>query len=534
MSCEILCPYCFKTMQDTEVLFRSEKVTRGEPDFLPDIYDSIEEFILRYQGHDKEELLRRCREWEYFKAGPDPVYEQFWERFNGTTEFDPADEHLGVEAYRRKVLDPSDSKCQRYLKPQRFDGGTPDFFIRDSQDMVVQIELSTGERCNRRVCRYCHNPLPANYGRSRPIFITVIGIVGAGKTVYLSQLLRGMNGYARKAGLSAIVTGPSVVNFRRANAVAAGQPLPVPTPEQRLQQPLFYELIRDRGNNRTSTETLVMYDVAGEVFTSEQLVSRYAPFVEHADGVMLLIDPMQFEVVSGVMPDGRERDNPAEILSVIHHIVSDRSTGAKCEKPFAICVSKADEIMPLFSEELQELLRRDVEAVKGPDGLGVPLFNAKAYNPLLKEMEAFIQTHAMDLAHQMRTNYARYAWFAFSALGCRVDEGIRENGEHYRFPVGPVIPKRIEEPLLWLFREFGFTGTNEPIGPVLCPLCGGPSTEVPEEEQTEVIRKGLFGLGQKTRTVNRQCRNPECGYRWFDRETALAGKVPDFDRQIRL
>ncbi|MBQ9347833.1 MAG: hypothetical protein IJT94_10955 [Oscillibacter sp.] len=511
-------------MGDHEVLFRSEKWTEGEPDFLPDIYDDVQEFILRYQGRDKEELLRRCREWEFFKAGPDPVYEQFWERFNGPTEYDPADQHLGVEASRRKVLDPLDPACQKFLKPQRFEAdGSADYFVRDRQDMVVQVELKSGERCNRRVCRHCHNPLPANYGKSRPIFITVIGIVGAGKTVYLSQLLRGMNGYARKAGLSAIVTGPSVVNFRKANPVAAGQPLPVPTPERRLQQPLFYELVRDLGDNRIATETLVMYDVAGEVFTSEQLVSHYAPFVEHADGVVLLIDPLQFEVVSSVMPDDRERDNPAEILNVIHHIVSDRSTGAKCEKPFAICVSKADQIVPLLSNTLQDLLRQDVEGVRGPDGRDLPVFNAKAYNPLLREMTAFIQDHSPDLAYQLYTNYAQFAWFAFSALGCRVERGTRENGEAYQYPVGPVIPKRIEEPLLWLFHEFGFTGINAPVGPVLCPECGGEGEEVAPEERTEILRKGLFGIGQKVRTVNRRCTR--CGNRWFDQQTDEAERM---------
>ena len=526
MSYEIVCPYCFKTMLDHEVHFRSEKATSGEPDFLPDIYDNVQEFILRYQGRDKEDILRRCREWEFFKAGPDPAYEQFWERFNGSTEYDPADKHLGVEASRRKVLDPQDKECRKFLKIQRYeDDGTPDYLVRDLQGMAVQVELRSGERCNRRVCKWCHNPLPANYGKSRPIFITVIGIVGSGKTVYLSQLLRGMNGYARKAGLSAIVTGPSVVNFRRANAVTAGQPLPVPTPEQRLQQPLFYELVRDLGENRTSTETLVMYDVAGEVFISEQLVSHYAPFVEHADGVILLIDPLQFDVVSSVMPDDRERDNPAEILNVIHHIVSDRSTGAKCEKPFAICVSKADKMMPLLTEELQALLRQDVEGVRGPDGRDLPLFNARAYNPVLREVTSFVEAHSMDLAYQLRTNYARYAYFAFSALGCRVDQGERENGEAYQYPVGPVIPKRIEEPLLWLFHEFGFTGINEPIGPVLCPVCGGASEELPAEEQVEITRKGLFGLGQRKRLINRRCLNPSCGNRWFHKETAEARTV---------
>ncbi len=502
-------------MQDDEVLFRSEKVNMGESGILPEMYDDLEDFLDRYQGEDKEEILARYRDWEFFEAGPDAEYERFWKRFNGTTEYDPADIHLGVEAWLRKVIDPQDPEHQKYLKDQ----GDEDYFIYDGQGMAIQVELATGERCNRRVCRFCHNPLPANYGKTNVKFITVIGIVGSGKTVYLSQLLRGMTGYARKAGLAAIVNGASVLNFRRDNPVEAGEPLPAPTPEQRLQQPLFYELVQDLGENRKNTETLVMYDVAGEVFKSGQLISHYAPFVEHADGVLLLIDPMQFDVVSSVMAEDEERDNPAQILSVIHHIISEGDPYFKCETPFAICISKADEVMDIFSDNLRRMLLRDVEGIKAPNGFDRPEFNAKAYNPILEELTAFIQTHNMDLANQMAANYTQYAYFAFTALGCGVETGVRENGEPYQYPAGPVIPKRIEEPLLWLFYALGYIKTNEHIGPIPCPVCGARSEELPEAERKRVVKKGVLGFGRIEEEVNRACTNPACGHRWFYTES---------------
>ena len=516
VSYQIICPYCFREMEDDEVLFRSEKVNTGESGIIPDEYDDPEDFQNRYQGDDKEEILRRYHDWEFFEAGPDAEYEAFWKRFNGTTEYDPIDAHLGVDAYLRRVIDPRNPEHQRYLRVQgtRQDG-QPDYFIYDGQGMAIQIELAAGERCNRRVCRYCHNPLPTNYGKTPVKFITVVGIVGSGKTVYLSQLLRGMSGYARKCGLAAMVTGPSVLNFRRENAVEAGEPLPGSTPEQRLQQPLFYELVRSLGNQRKSTETMVMYDVAGEVFKSPQLVMQYAPFVEHADGVLMLIDPLQFDVVSSFLSDDQERDDPAQILSVIHHIVSHGDPDFKCDIPFAICISKVDKIMDILNDNLRDLLVRDVEGVKGANGFDLPEFNARAYNPVLKELNAFIQTHNMDLANQMEANYVQYSYFAFTALGCGVEDGINENGEKYQYPVGPVIPKRIEEPLLWMFYALGYIKSNEHIGAVYCPKCGGKTYELPKSERTLVIKKGLFGIGRREEPVNRGCLNPECGYRWY-------------------
>ena len=146
----------------------------------------------------------------------------FWRRFNGTTEYNPSDVVLGVKAYYRKVISPKNPEHQKYLKIQP--DGT--YFIRDNLGMVSQIELFTGEKCNRRVCRYCHNPLLTNYGKSPVKFITVIGITGAGKTIYLSQILKKMEAYITKGGLSATFKNTGVLNFIENNGVAVNKALP--------------------------------------------------------------------------------------------------------------------------------------------------------------------------------------------------------------------------------------------------------------------------------------------------------------------
>ena len=43
-SFDIICPYCFQTMKDTDVLFRSERFSSKEPELLPDEYDDIDDF----------------------------------------------------------------------------------------------------------------------------------------------------------------------------------------------------------------------------------------------------------------------------------------------------------------------------------------------------------------------------------------------------------------------------------------------------------------------------------------------------------
>lgn len=512
MSYSIICPYCFHTMSDDEVLFRSEKVNQGESDILPDDFDDIGDLKARYTGDDKEDILKKYRDWEFFAETDDQQYTAFWSNFNGTTEYNPADDVLKVKAYRRRILDPSQADHRRFIKMQP--DQTP--FIRDSQGMVTQIELITGEKCNRRVCRHCHNPLPDNYGKHHVKFASVIGITGAGKTVYLSQLLRRMRTYSVKVGLNAIVNNTGVRTFLEKNGIAANQPLPGSTPATQFQQPLFYEMVRNSSDHERITETFVLYDVAGEVFKEAALIRKFAPFIEHSDGIIVLIDPMQFEVISGAAAGGRALDEPTTVLEAIHNIVSQSGsdTHQKCQTPIAICISKADtrEVQSVLNEDLRNRLLNDVCGIPESDGLNMPLFNANEYAPIARELLRFISTNEPVLRHQMQINYTHYAFFAFTALGCDVKTGYRENGVPYQHPVGPVLPKRVEEPLLWLFYRFGYIGANAALpGEIRCPMCGlEDSYELPEDEQFVIVKKGFFK--KEKQFVNRCCNS--CGYKW--------------------
>lgn len=512
MGFEITCPYCFRKMLDTEVMFRSEKVNQGEPDIIPDDYDDMDDFQARYRGPDKETILSQYYDWAFFAETEDPVYESFWAKFNGTTEYNPADDLLRIKAYRRRIIDPENRTHQKYLKEQSSGG----YFIFDDQGMATQIELQSGEKCNRRVCRHCHNPLPDNYGKNTVKFATIIGITGAGKTVYLSQLLRRMKTYAVKVGLSAVVNNTGVRTFLENNNIVADKALPGSTPATRLQQPLFYEMVRDAKEHGKATETFVLYDVAGEVFKESSLVTKFAPFIEHADGAIVLIDPMQFEVVSGVMDSGSALDEPTTVMDAIYNIVSHGSANEKCNIPFAVCISKADTqaVQRVLSDDLRRMLLDDVRGIKDASGFNLPLFNATDYNPILNELYDFIQNNELVLAQQMQTNYSSYAYFAFTALGCDVCEGTMSNGDKYQYPVGPVLPKRVEEPLLWLFHKLGYIGVNTPIDDptrpkIPCPKCGNQNTEeLPEYEREITTGWGPF---KKRIYVNRRC---SCGHSW--------------------
>ena len=515
MSFSITCPYCFGVMKDNEVLFRSEKVNAGECELLPDNFLDTADFIANYHEDDKDEILKGLKDWDFFLEREDEKYEEFWKKFVRTTEVNPADEKLGITPYRRPILDPSVSEHCRFLKIQ------PDksFFIRDSDGMVSGIELKTGEVCHRRVCKHCHNPLPAAYGKQPVKFATVVGITGAGKTVYISQLLKNMPDYAANIGLTAVVNTANSRIFLDTNPIHPGMPLPDSTPEGYFQQPVFYQIVRETGENDRVTEMFVLYDVAGEVFVNPDQISRYAPYIEHSDGIVMLLDPLQFKQIHQLNGELQSLDETTAVLTAIHNIVSSGRSEQKCQIPIAVCISKVDlpEVQEVLGAKLCGMLKDDVYGVDSGDGFFLPIFNAERYNPIAKELSDFILHHERALAMQLRTNYSFYAFFAFTALGCEVESGEKENGEPFKYPVGPILPKRIEEPIFWMFYRLGYIGTNEPVttsaaAKIKCPVCGSEATSpLPAEEQIIKVRRFVW---TKPIYVNRVCDNPDCRHKW--------------------
>lgn len=462
----------------------------------------------------------------FFDLSDDPVYERFWAKFAGgrTTETDTEHDR---EPWRRRILDPNNKVHQSYLQVQP-DGG---YLIRDVDGMAAKIQLKEdGLECDRRVCPHCHNPLPPNYGKNPVRRLAVIGITGSGKTVYLCRLFEGMDKYMAKVHLNAF-DSPSVTQFLYDNEVAYGKPLPGSTTVY-LHQPLFFDLSRSVNGNDKRVETLVIYDVTGEVFEDPRRARdalQFAPFIRYADGIMLLIDPAQFPSYVGAKAGRELRYKPTQALRNIHNIVTDGDTRRKCRKPVAVCLSKMDELMQLFPEDLRRRLSEEVEGIRDNRGYYEAMFNAKAYNPILDGLYTFFQTHDESLSLLMDGNFKNYACFAFTALGCDVDKqtGLPvHEGDHFT-------TRRVEEPLLWLFHCFGYIDANEkidyPYKRVNCPECGSTDNYILPLGERE-IRSGFLRL---TRTyVNRGCNR--CGNRWADAWTEDEERAELEEERIRL
>ena len=480
---QIVCPYCFnesnEPFSDEDVCFRAESCFADEA--------ALER---RFDGQSREEIEAingpedpKLKEYDIcarFLAREDRVYQDFWSTFAGTSEQDENQNRAGNMLNRISI-----PQWQRPIIS--VNTGGVNHLKRDADGFVFAAVDTLGKETTRRVCPYCHNPLPINFGKNPVKNIVIVGVTGAGKTVYISQLLSSMEDYAAKVGLSASVNNANARNFVKANPVKLNVPLPFPTAAESLSQPMFYEISYGIEGNKKQDETIVVYDIAGENCEDATKMQNFSKFVRHADGLILLIHPKQLGLTK---ENASEEKLPSTVLQTLHSVLEGRQ-GHKSHLPIAVCISQSDTCFDL----LPAIASQDVGMARfGIDGLCKREFDYKTYNQFSKEIAALLQTRSQQLIQALITDFYNFNFFAVSAVGCECADSD-EGGARVSHPIEIPHPYRIEEPIFWLFRKFNFIGL-EPGGKVRRPF----PVALPDKIE---IKKRMFGKPQENRITNR-------------------------------
>ena len=475
----ITCPYCFKQFDDSKVHFRMETVDPDEEAFAP---------------------------------RTDEKYEEFWEPFGGTTElFSPSRDRAGdVSPWLRPVYDPMDPSKKEVF------GGSARYLVGD--DIVIGVKDRHDVLTERRVCPECHNPLPGRYGRFPVKFISLIGISGAGKTVYLSQLCKYMGKRMGVYNFSVTPTSAYAHEYMITNRVAANALLPQPTPPERFQQPLCFDFHFRDSMGQPHSQTFVFYDIAGENLQFAEgradiaeSARRFGPFIRHSDAIIMLIDPMQF---SG----DDDHEDAVTALTVIDSMF-DRERLRHL--PLAVCISQADgkpqlpdgtidKYAPTFCSDIIHVPA--LPEMRVNEGMG-ERFSVTDYNELRDRIDAFVRSMAYDvpLHTTLSMTYGCYNYFMIESIGVDLVEQEGEGGFSFMVPSATPRPKRIIEPILWILSKLpigrgdmrpilevrGFI--NEP-GDWTCQFCGRPHIRATEDFCPN-CRLNRFG----------QWRCPSCG-----------------------
>ncbi len=426
----IMCPFCFKTFSHEEVAFRSKTFFSEE---------SINEVELRIaekealQEHDPM-LVSQLENMKRYSLKKDVSYSSFWRTMVGDENYalDEYSEYPIIEAYSSEVTN------KEY----------------DEDGFLSAIVDGSGVRTDHKICPHCHNILPRSYGKNKIKFMSVIGITSSGKTVYLSQLMRNLGDLLVPYNIS-VMYSDEAYKFMEEKVVEKGEPLPIGTVIE-FVPPIYFDLTNSISNTKT---TLVLYDIAGEVFKKAERVVRYGPFIKNSDGILILVDPGQFPQIqallkqANVFPDslaGSRSAQPGMVVDAIYNAYMGGKSGPS-EISTAVAISKIDMLMNLEYPTGDQVLpptssiRKPVVAEPGGK------FNNDQYSNVNADIYNVMHINNPALHTKITNNFKNYGYFGVSSLGCGVEK-LPDTG--LWTPKETPNPIRIEEPILWLLNQW--------------------------------------------------------------------------------
>lgn len=326
-----------------------------------------------------------------------------------------------------------------------------------------------GLPAGNRACPHCHNPLPSAYCDSPGRIVALVGAKNAGKSTYIAVLLHElMNRVGTELDASLVACDDRTIErYKRDFA----RPL---LEERRLlpttasaatgpREPLVYLLTRTRRGRfsrpRNDSLALVLFDTAGEDLRSREVTDLHLRYLEAADAIIFLVDPLELpgaragvrDAVPGPRAAGDDPDSePLNIIARVTEALRQRHgarPGEPLPVPAAVALTKIDVLRPA--------LLRQSALHRSRSGRGVlDLDDRDAVDEQVRALLHDWQAGQLDT--YLGQQYADHALFGLSALG-----GIPDRG---RVGAGGVRPYRAEDPLLWLLYRFGMLDGVRPGG----------------------------------------------------------------------
>lgn len=438
---EIICPYCFKHFEHENVHFKAETAFT-EQDMEQEstlIVDSENPFESLMEEMEKgsaaalaetQEVERKRR----FEKKTDERYEAFWADFPGSqSDWEYRDHPVLIRNHTDMVKGAFNTD--------------EDGFVNSALDVY-------DKRTYVRICPFCHNPLPPTYGKYPVRFISTVGITSSGKTVYLSQLIRNFKTIMANADIGCFsLSTEDEENFLARNPVSKGVRLPLGTATESLSRPLFYNVI-----SGDQTYTLVFYDIAGENCVNPRGMDKFGPFIRHANGIIMILDPKQFRRIGGL---GNDTASPDAVLNAMYlSFLNAAGTGGRVSVPLVVALSKSDTLIqdPNFSQNSN--IFQDVDYFYKPG------FHEEEFRNINAEVRRFLMNDKQGkaLLTILPKCFEKFGLCSFSAIGCGVKQAETGEKDVYE-PVEDPEPKRIEEPLFWLLANEGIIPSYPPRQP---------------------------------------------------------------------
>ena len=361
-----------------------------------------------------------------------------------------------------------------------FTGALPPVFAADGRQTSAECPRC-GASTTTRVCPACHSQLPVHFGKVPSRLIALVGAKQSGKSVFMTVLVHElMNDLGQQ--LEAAISGADD-STRHRFARDYEKPLyrdslllpPTTTAGLRNRVPLVFRFTvpghgwlggngwlgrigwfgrngwrggADTAQRFEPQHTLMsFFDAAGEDLKSQQSVEQHLRYLAAADGIVLVLDPLQMPGARGLarpgtlLPDpGTTDDEPVKVLETITDLIlakEGKKPKHRIAKPLAIVFTKMDALLHNLS-------------------LTSPLLQPAPQTPYLEERDSLAAHHEIQrlLAQWEGTridqftqlNYRCYRYFGVSALGetPTADNHVSARG---------IRPIRAGDPFIWTLAQ---------------------------------------------------------------------------------
>ena len=319
---------------------------------------------------------------------------------------------------------------------------------------------------NIRICPVCHSRLPVHFGKVGSRLIVPVGAKEAGKTVFMTVLVHELM-HQTGQRFNAAVTGADDYTRQRF-ASEYERPLyreskllpPTTAAGAHNRAPLVFRFTTESHrplNGRLSRTALSgpqrtllsFFDTAGEDLRSQESIEQNVRYLGAADGIVLLLDPLQMRGArqlaapgSRLPTPGTTDDEPATVLENVTDLLlagEGNKPNKRISKPLAIVFTKMDALMHDL-KETSPLLRSPAQ-----EGYFDERDSLEVHAEIQRLLARWEGTRIDQIA---RLNYRRFRYFGVSALG---ETPTQDN----RVAARGIRPWRVASPILWILAQFG-------------------------------------------------------------------------------
>jgi hypothetical protein len=391
--------------------------------------------------------------------------------FNGTRLYCPycytgfAEREIWFRCSGR--IGPKGTRCQAEVDTVRrtrsgFAAPLPPAFDADGRQSAANCPQCQAESTSR-ICPACHMQLPVHFGKVSSRLIALVGAKESGKTVYMTVLVHELMHRVGEV-LNASISGADD-ETRHRFASDYEQPLyrdsrllaSTTTAAAQDRAPLVFRFTTEGRSSRLNRNAtgdphrtlLSFFDTAGEDLRSSQAVEENVQYLAAADGVVLLLDPLQMRGARQLALQGTRLptpggagDEPANVLETITDLIMAKErikARQRIDKPLAVVFTKMDALLHDF-KETSPLLRPPVDT---------PYFDERESIEVHAEIQRRLARWEGSRIDQIaQKNYHTYRYFGVSALG---ETPTREN----RVSPRGIRPYRVTSPFTWMLAQFG-------------------------------------------------------------------------------